>query len=577
VRIFARDWGVFMARRYRYLGVFGWAGLLVAGAAAGCSGSNGGSGANGSDDASMDAGDAGDATSDDADSGMGTGLGSMDSGPESGTETGGQNQDATTVDSGNPVEAGGGSDAAEGGSPPVEAGVEAGTEAGAVDGGDAGDAGTAPGDGGGEASVSDGGDAGTDSGAPADGGDAGVPDAGEAGIPAAGCETAIAGNYVATSQGHLFATGGNAASSAWTPITVTGGAALDHVVSVAHSSGFACALRDDHTVWCWAEQSSAAVGGVPTSGQIGDGTTTWPATAYVATEVQTAAGPTYLAGITSLTGDGENFYARPFCAVDTAGKVWCWGPTHPNGGGSTLLINSVSSSTYSAPYAVAIAKSATAGDVLTGVAQVASGTNQMCVILTTGQVECWGSNTYGALGTATADGGSTSDSDYPVPVVGLPSSPGATQISVGNGTICAVVGGEAYCWGSSGYDETGTGRTPGLYCLGIGHYCDPPGSPVVQLSADGGAGGPLTNVSYVYSGYDFGCALTGAGALYCWGAGPSSNALGAIPLALTGGGTATSVTHVSSNNSEDYAHVSFSLADGTYYTDTSNHAVISCK
>ena len=30
----------------------------------------------------------------------------------------------------------------------------------------------------------------------------------------------------------------------------TAGSSRDHVVSVAHSQGFACALRDDHTVWC---------------------------------------------------------------------------------------------------------------------------------------------------------------------------------------------------------------------------------------------------------------------------------------------------------------------------------------
>jgi hypothetical protein len=446
---------------------------------------------------------------------------------DSGTEGGGQVQDASMgesgnlADSGNPAEASGSGDAGEGGPSHV--------------------------------------------------------DGGEAGTQGSGCATALAGNYVVTSAGHILFTGGNSMSSAWTAVTVAGGADLDHVVSVAHSPSFACALRDDGTVWCWAEASSAQAGGVKTNGLIGDGTLTWPATALVATEVQTAAGPTYLTGIASLTTDGENYYNRALCAVDTSGKVWCWGPTHPSGGGSTLLINTVSSTTYSQAYATAIANSATAGDVLTGVAQVGAGTNQICVILTSGQVKCWGSNTYGGLGTATVDGGSPNDSNYPVPVVGLPSSPAPTQITVGNGTACVLIGGEVYCWGSSGYDATGTGQPPASNCLGIGHPCDPPGSPVVQALPDGGVGGPLTGVKSIYFGYFFGCAITTNSGLYCWGAGPSGNVLGAEPLPLSAGGTPSNVTHVTSYNAENFGGADFSQSDGTYYAGTANHAVIACQ
>jgi alpha-tubulin suppressor-like RCC1 family protein len=559
----------------RYFGVLGCAGFVVAGAVAGC-GSNGGSGASGGDDASLDS--SGDESSSGVSSGGqgSTSSGSSGASMESGSGGGGQ-PDATMDasgngnDSGNPGETGSPVDSGNpvDSSNPADSGAD-------VDSGSVADSGN-PADSGG--AVEAGGSDASEGGSPADGGEAGPSEAGEAGPSSAGCETSLGANYVVTSQGHVFNTGGNPASSAWTAVTLAGtdgGVELDHVVSVAHSPSFACALRDDHTVWCWAEQSAASAG-TTTGGQIGDGTLTWPTNAFVASEVQTAAGPTYLTGITSLTTDGENFYTRPFCAVDTGGKVWCWGPTHTSGGGGTLLINTVTSSTYYQPYAAAILNSATPTDVLTGVAQVAAGTNQICVILTSGQVKCWGSNTYGGLGTATADGGSSSDSDYPVPVVGLPSSPGATQISVGNGTVCAIVGGEVYCWGSSGYNATGTGKTPAINCSGIGHWCDPPGAPVVLETADGGIGGPLTGASHVYFGYDFGCAITTGGGLYCWGAGPTSNAVGAQPLALGGGGTASNVTLVTSYNAEDYSGVDFAEADGTYYRGTTNHSVIGCK
>jgi hypothetical protein len=500
----------------RYFTVCVWAGLLVVGVLVGC-GSSGNSAATASGDASTDSGGGNEA-------GMGSGTdGAMDT--------------SSPADTGNPVEAGGGGDAGDGGSSPVNAS------------------------------------------------EAGMSEGGEAGTQGSGCATALGGNYVVTSAGHVFFTNGNWMSSAWTAVTVSGGADaggadLDHVLSVAHSASFACALRDDGTggtVWCWAEASSAQAGGAKTSGQMGDGTLTWPAAAFVATEVQTGTGPMYLTGITSLTTDGENYYGRPFCAVGTGGTVWCWGQTHPSGGGSTLVINTVSSTTYSEPYATAIANSAAAGDMLTGVTQVGAGTNQICVILMSGQVECWGSNTYGALGTATADGGSPNDSNYPVPVVGLPSSPAPTQITVGNGTACVLIGGQVYCWGSSGYDATGTGLPPASNCLGIGHPCDPPGSPVVQALADGGVGGPLTGVKSIYFGYSFGCAITTTSGLFCWGAGPSGNVLGAEPLPLPAGGTPSNVTHVTSYNAEDFGHVDFSELDGTYYAGTSNHAAIACQ
>jgi alpha-tubulin suppressor-like RCC1 family protein len=495
------------------LGVCGWGGLAVAFAVTSCGSSGNGSSGNGPGDASTDSGGGTDAGMD------GNTQGSMDSGRDGG----GQQRDGS-MDSGNPAEAGGSGDAGDGASP----------------------------------------------------GEGGMPEGGDSGTVGSGCATDLGGDYVATSAGHVFYTGGNTASSAWTAVTVAGGADLDHVVSVAHSPSFACALQDTGTVWCWAEVS-AAQAGTNTSGQIGDGTLTWPATAFVATEVQTAAGPTYLTGIASLTTDGENYYGRPFCAVDTSGGVWCWGQTHPSGGPGALLINTVSSGTYSQPYAIAIANSATPGDLLTGVAQVAAGSNQICVILTSGQVECWGYNTYGALGTATATGGSSNDSDYPVPVVGLPASPAPTQVTVGNGTVCALIGGEVYCWGSSTNNVTGTGHTPAANCFGISQYCEPPGSPVVQALAGGGVGGPLTGVTYVYFGYFFGCAITNTNGLYCWGVGPSGAVAGAEPLPLSAGGTPSNVTHVTSYNAEDFSGADFSESDGTYYVGTTNHAVITCQ
>jgi hypothetical protein len=447
---------------------------------------------------------------------------------------------------------------------------------------------------GGDTSVADGSNTpesgGHDSGSPSDAGDAGAVEAGaiEGGLDGStgsdagpdagsGCISSIFGDYAVTAAGHVFATLGNSDSSKWVPVTVAGGGNLDHVVSGVASPNFGCAMRDSGTVWCWTNTPAASTLG-KTSGEMGDGTTVWPAQPYVATQVQiqpSGAGPTYLTGIASLSDSGENAYGRPFCAVDTGGHVWCWGPTHPNGGGGTLLINTAGAS-YSAPYAVMVANSAKPGDLLTGVSQVSAGSNQICVILTTGQVKCWGSDAYGELGTATWDGGSANDSDYPLPVPGLPASPAPSQIWVGNGTNCVLIAGEVYCWGSAGFGETGTGVPPGQHCLGVFHWCEPAGNPVVTALSDGGVGGALTGVKDVYFGYSFGCAITTSGGLYCWGAGPSGIVL-AEPFPLAAGGTPTNVTHVSSNTTGDFGRVNFSEANNVFYAGASSHSTITCQ
>ncbi|MCX7959930.1 MAG: hypothetical protein N3B13_12885, partial [Deltaproteobacteria bacterium] len=65
-----------------------------------------------------------------------------------------------------------------------------------------------------------------------------------------------------------------------------------------------------------------------------------------------------------------------------------------------------------------------------------------CALLTTGGVECWGSNWDGQLG---YQGG---DTHKPVPVIGL--SSGVTTISSGYDHTCAVLNtGEVKCWGTN--------------------------------------------------------------------------------------------------------------------------------
>jgi hypothetical protein len=266
--------------------------------------------------------------------------------------------------------------------------------------------------------------------------------------------------------------------------------------------------------------------------------------------------------------DSENVYLHPSCAIDSQGHVWCWGHIFPAGGGQTVLINSVGKPLNGAsPYAVEINASAAADDVLAGATQVSSGDSHVCVIAGT-QVKCWGSDTYGALGL-----GTPSDSDYPVVVPNLPAT-APTTIGASNGWGCVLVGGQAYCWGSNGYGQGGTG-TPGLNCSGVGHTCQPPGPAVLTAGADGGAGATLSGLTSLYLGYDFGCAIKSDASLWCWGndGAGASNYARSFPA---GGTPISNVTLVTSRSSGSYPSlIRYVTSDGAYHVGN-NQTTPSC-
>jgi len=159
-------------------------------------------------------------------------------------------------------------------------------------------------------------------------------------------------------------------------------------------------------------------------------------------------------GVAALAG-GD----RHTCALMSAGGVECWGMARSGqlGDGTTTR--------RLAPVDVV--------GLSSGVRAVAASVNSSCALTTAGGVECWGSNTSGALGD-----GTTTNRSAPVDVVGL--SSGVTALTVG----CAVTSaGGVKCWGGS------YGLTP------VDVFA--PGSGIVALTHT--------------------CALTSVGGVKCWG------------------------------------------------------------
>jgi alpha-tubulin suppressor-like RCC1 family protein len=237
-------------------------------------------------------------------------------------------------------------------------------------------------------------------------------------------------------------------------------------------------------VKCWGQN---------TYGQLGDGKTT----------DQTK--PVKVQGLASrpesLSSSGVDA-----CAVVHDGGADCWGLNDHGQLGSNGTANSAT--------AVAVQGLPPGATV----AQIAAADDHTCALLTDETVWCWGSNNHGQLGD-----GSTSDSDTPVAVTGLPA---VVAISAGHQFTCAVDNaGNVECWGYNQYGQLGNGSTSDS------------STPVL-------AGGVGLGAVAIASGDESSCAALFSGTVDCWG----NNAAGQLGNGSVGG-TGTSPAAVSGFNS----------------------------
>ncbi|MBN2724387.1 MAG: hypothetical protein JXR95_09980 [Deltaproteobacteria bacterium] len=125
------------------------------------------------------------------------------------------------------------------------------------------------------------------------------------------------------------------------------------------------------------------------------------------------------------------------CAIDSNGKVWCWG----NNLSGQLGNNSIQSSDI--PEEVILEEQTT-------INSADGGDNSTCALDDSGDAWCWGSNLYGQLGN-----NETTDSLVPVEVE-MPAGITFTAISTGSYFSCAIdTEGQIWCWGSNNYGQLG--------------------------------------------------------------------------------------------------------------------------
>lgn len=244
-----------------------------------------------------------------------------------------------------------------------------------------------------------------------------------------------------------------------TPVDVSG--LSSGVVGIAAGGEYdepahVCALLKSGGVKCWGRNSD---------GQLGDGTTTDSAT------------PVDVIGLTSKAVAIE-IGGTHSCALMADGGVKCWGNNDDgqlgNGGstdsGTPVDVNGLSSKAVT----------------------LSVGEEHTCVVLTEGDLKCWGHNGLGQLGK-----GDYTRVGTPVDVIGL--SSGVTHMSAGGNHTCAVMtDGGVKCWGYNAHGQLGDGTT---------NTMETPVA-VTGLSA---------KVAAVSAGEYHTCALTTDGGVKCWG------------------------------------------------------------
>jgi alpha-tubulin suppressor-like RCC1 family protein len=216
-----------------------------------------------------------------------------------------------------------------------------------------------------------------------------------------GISKVVAGNTHScafTAAGNVWCWGGNGnnqtgnpgntgeASEVLTPDSSSedGGVAsapLAGIVDITTGYDHTCAIKSDHTVWCWGDN---------TNGQLGVGDTSTHPTAV---EVLNADATPLGGAATIATGEMHT------CVAKMDGTVWCWGDNGKSFGGQ-LGNDSIAQS--SVPVQVLAAGSTPAP--LTGATALEAGHRHTCALIgATHQMYCWGVNGKDQIGVPSRD------------------------------------------------------------------------------------------------------------------------------------------------------------------------------
>ena len=241
-----------------------------------------------------------------------------------------------------------------------------------------------------------------------------------------------------------------------------------------------CALHQDGTITCWGSNSYGELGNGQSTGSRDD------------TSADSSM-PVKVIGISDATAIAVGGWNT--CALHQDGTISCWGSNSYGelGNGRSTGDTDDTSEDSAVPVKVTGISDATA---------IAVGGWHVCALHQDGTISCWGSNSYGELGSGlTPEEGELSD--LPVKVVGISD---ATTVTAGGGYTCALhQDGTISCWGGNSYGELGNGQS-------TGDIRDTSANSAVPVKAVG-----ISNAMAVSTGGNHGCALLQTDEIACWG------------------------------------------------------------
>jgi len=257
---------------------------------------------------------------------------------------------------------------------------------------------------------------------------------------------------------------------------------------VATSDAHTCAVKSDHTLWCWGSNAS---------GQLGNGTTTGLGGVGLGNPLP---GQVDMLGSNVVQSMGGPDHS---CAIKDNNSLWCWGYNGWGQLGNGTTSGAFGTSTVN-PWPGLVAY------LTSNVGQAAIAGSHSCAVKGDHSLWCWGKNQSGELGNGTtlgADGGHDFRNPWPAQPRGLVGSD-ALAVSTGYNFTCAIRFSDhsLWCWGGNHSGELGNGTTTGAD--GGGDYEIP--TPILVPAMN-------SNIRKVSTGYDHTCAIKMDNTLWCWG------------------------------------------------------------
>lgn len=271
--------------------------------------------------------------------------------------------------------------------------------------------------------------------------------------------------------------------------------------SVAAGHGHSCGLTPAGEAYCWGQNQYGELGAATTE-TCGPTTARYPCSST----------PVRVGGGLRFRSIDVNSNAAT-CGLTTSDEAYCWGHLV-----SGILGTGASLTPTAAPTPAAEALR---------FSSLTLGVSHACGITPTGAAYCWGANTSGQLGDASAQPLTIREA------VRVSGGHRFREIDAGSLYTCAVTTeDQAYCWGTNAHGQLGNGTTTA--------------TSTPQLVAGGHAFASIQTLGPGVSGST--CAVTRAGAAYCWGdnvrgqLGNGTTVGSSVPVPIAGGLSLSSVS-----------------------------------